>query len=70
MTPRMFEDYLRQLIDENGRKTRADATVSVRLDGEGVVVTVGLDQGPKTFRVRGSSVEPATFDSPSQGGAS
>ncbi len=67
MTPRTFEDWLRQLVSHGG------SVVRVNIDGDGtntITLTInGADQGPKVFRVIESRVEPATFDSPSQGGS-
>ncbi len=70
MTPRTFEDYLKHLIEENGRRTRADATVSVTLTEFGVTITGQVPgEGVERFRVQESRVEPVAFDSPSQGGS-
>ncbi len=66
MTPRTFEDWLRLAVEGGQRYVAVDVTelgvalISVKLE----------DEAPKLFRVQESRVEPATFDSPSQGGAS
>ncbi len=65
MTPRTFEDWLRELV------RHGDPTLDAAVNAAGeVTVSVQLpDKGPKVFRVIESRVEPATFDSPSQGGS-
>ncbi len=62
MTPRTFEDHLKELLKRGG-------VIGSEMGESGrpvVVVRVGGEE-PVVYQVQESRVEPATFGSPSQG---